>query len=92
MEQIVNGGAGLTKDELASMIKVGEKFSQNAIKTQNDAAQRAKVSIEKYGLTPEAVLPTRIVDQLYGTTTNAVNSTNWYEQWQSPTPAGVTTI
>lgn len=48
MEQIVNGGAGLTKDELASMITVGEKFSQNAIKTQNDAAQRAKVSIEKY--------------------------------------------
>lgn len=71
---------------------MAKKFSQEAVQKKSDIANRTRVSIDKYGLTPEAILPTDVVDNLYGTTTNAVNSTNWYEQYQSPTPAGVTTI
>lgn len=77
---------------MKSLVDVAHKFSESAETTQKKAADRAKVTIDKYGLTPEAVLPAAMVEQLYGTTTNAVNSTNWYEQYQSPIPAGVTTI
>ena len=79
----------MTKDELSSMINVAKKFSEKAVETQQNAAKRTKVSIDKYGLTPEAVLPTSVVDSLYGTTTD---KQNWYQQYQTNVPAGTASI
>lgn len=67
-------------------------FSKNAENYQKQVAERTKVSIDKYGLTPEAILPTSLVEQLYGTTTNQSTPQNWYTQYQSKTPAGSTNI
>ena len=61
LEQFVNWWAWITKDELASLVKVAKVFSENAIQTQKKARDRAMVSIEKYGLTPEAILPLSVI-------------------------------
>lgn len=71
---------------------MAKKFSQEAVQKKSDIANRTRVSIDKYGLTPEAILPTDVVDNLYGTTTNQSTPQNWYMQYQSPVPAGSTNI
>ncbi len=39
-------------------------FSRNAESYRDEMAQRAKVSIDKYGLTPEAVLPMNVLNKI----------------------------
>ena len=77
LQKLSKWWAWLTKEELKSLLDVAKKFSQNAEKTQEEAAQRTKVSIDKYWLTPEAVLPSDVVERLYWTST-----TSWSSTWK----------
>ena len=45
---------------------VAKKFSDGAEDYKKQMADRTKVSIEKYGLTPEAVLPLNVLNQTNG--------------------------
>jgi hypothetical protein len=45
-------------------VDVADSFSQNSKQKQLDKAKQIKVSIDKYGLTPEAVLDINILNQL----------------------------
>ena len=84
LEKMKDGWAWLTKNELNSMIQVAKKFSENAEKTQLNAARQAKVAIDKYGLTPEAVLPMDVLNKLeWGdyTETTQTHGTATTENW-----------
>ena len=73
LEKMKDGWAWLTKNELKSMINVAKKFSENAKKVQLDAAKQAQVAINKYGLTPEIVLPVDVWNKI----NTAENNSDW---------------
>ena len=54
----------MTKSELKSLVEVAQQFANNSKNKQLDKAKQIKVSIDKYGLTPEAVLDMDILNQL----------------------------
>lgn len=82
LEQLTKWWAWITKDELASLVKVAKVFSENAVKTQKDAAERTMVSINKYGLTPEAVLPLSALNQINNPTTTSTKTTTTSWKWK----------
>lgn len=82
LEQLASWWAWLTKWELKSLIDVASRFSENAVKTQKDAADRTMVSINKYGLTPEAVLPLSALNQINNPTTTSTKTTTTSWKWK----------
>jgi hypothetical protein len=50
------------------LVDVASTFSTKAKQVQKNAADRTMVSINKYGLTPEAILPLSALNQINTTT------------------------
>ena len=86
LEKLSKWWAGLTKKELKSLVDVAKKFSENAVKVQKQAADRTKVSIEKYWLTPEAVLPLNVLNQTNTTTQQVEAKERWNKIVYTATP------
>lgn len=84
-KQIAKWWAWISKSELKSLVDMAHTFSKNAENYQKQIADRTKVSIEKYWLTPEAVLPANILNNINSTTTNT-QTTNFYTKYANTAP------
>jgi hypothetical protein len=73
LENMTQWGVWVTKEELEKYMKVARELWNNANSKIKSEAQRAKVMIDKYGLTPEYVLWLDMASQLY-------DNVNWAEQ------------
>lgn len=77
LEQFASWWAWLTKDELKSLVDVASTFSTKAKQVQKNAADRTMVSINKYWLTPEAILPLSALNQINTTTQKGTKRWNF---------------
>jgi len=77
LEQFASWWAWLTKDELKSLVDVASTFSAKAKQVQKNAADRTMVSINKYWLTPEAILPLSALNQINTTTQKGTKRWNF---------------
>ena len=90
LEQFASWWAWLTKDELKSLVDVASTFSTKAKQVQKNAADRTMVSINKYWLTPEAILPLSALNQINNSTTTSSSSwtqeQNFYQKYANTAP------
>jgi hypothetical protein len=85
VKQLAKWWAGITKNNLKSLVNMAHTFSKNAQEYRDKMAQRTKISIDKYWLTPEAVLPYDMIDKLYNhpevTTWDTNLPKTWWTNW-----------